>query len=114
MSGVFPPCAQLPPSPCRDGSRWCTLDEARDTDDLLDERELVEQARSDVEAFATIYRRYVDKVYRFVLRRTGDVGLAEDITATTLEKGARSPRSVPLEGRRVRTMALSDRKQRTH
>ncbi|MEM7142443.1 MAG: RNA polymerase sigma factor [Actinomycetota bacterium] len=57
-----------------------------DDPDLLDERRLVEQARTDVEAFAELYRRHVDAIHRFVLRRCGDPELAEDITASTFER----------------------------
>jgi RNA polymerase sigma-70 factor (ECF subfamily) len=58
--------------------------------DLLDERELVEKARDDADAFAEIYRRYVDRIHAFAYRRCGDAGLAEDITASTFERALRS------------------------
>ena len=51
-----------------------------------DEPELIERARTDPEAFATLYRRHVDRIHRFALRRTGDPDLADDITAATFEK----------------------------
>lgn len=57
-----------------------------DDRDLLDEQALVERARSDVEAFAELYRRHVDAIHRFVLRRCGDRELAEDLTAATFER----------------------------
>jgi RNA polymerase sigma-70 factor, ECF subfamily len=53
---------------------------------LFDERELVEQARTDADAFAEIYRRHVDAIHRFAYRRCGDRELAEDITAATFER----------------------------
>ncbi len=52
----------------------------------LDERELVARARHDVEAFAELYRRHVDAVHAFALRRTGDRSRAEDVTAATFER----------------------------
>jgi RNA polymerase sigma-70 factor, ECF subfamily len=53
---------------------------------LFDERELVEQARTDADAFAEIYRRHVDAIHRFAYRRCGDRELAEDVTAATFER----------------------------
>jgi RNA polymerase sigma-70 factor (ECF subfamily) len=51
-----------------------------------EEQALVEQARHDPQAFAALYNRYVQQIYRFALRRTGDRALAEDITSATFEK----------------------------
>jgi RNA polymerase sigma-70 factor (ECF subfamily) len=61
---------------------------ADDADDpgLFDERAHVEQARTDADAFAEIYRRHVDRIHRFVYRRCGNPELAEDITAATFER----------------------------
>jgi RNA polymerase sigma-70 factor, ECF subfamily len=53
---------------------------------LFDERELVEQARTDANAFAEIYRQHVDAIHRFAYRRCGDRELAEDVTAATFER----------------------------
>ena len=54
--------------------------------DAADEAHLVERARTDPDAFAVLYRRHVDRIHRFALRRTGDVDLADDVTAATFEK----------------------------
>lgn len=51
-----------------------------------DERELVERASTDPDAFAELYRRHVDGIYRFALRRTGSRESAEDVTAVTFER----------------------------
>ena len=51
-----------------------------------DERELVERASTDPDAFAELYRRHVDGIYRFALRRTGSKATAEDVTAVTFER----------------------------
>lgn len=53
---------------------------------IADELELIERARTDPEAFAALYRRHVDRIHRFALRRTGDRDLADDVTAATFEK----------------------------
>ena len=59
------------------------------SDDRFDERELVEAARTDADAFARLYRRYVDRIYRYAYRRSGSVSLAEDVTSATFEKALR-------------------------
>jgi RNA polymerase sigma-70 factor (ECF subfamily) len=51
-----------------------------------DEPRLIEQARADPQAFAALYDRYVDRIYAYGLRQTGDRALAEDVTAATFEK----------------------------
>ncbi len=46
-----------------------------------DEPELVERARRDVAAFAPLYARYADPVYRYCYRRLGTKEAAEDATS---------------------------------
>lgn len=55
-----------------------------------DERTLVERARTDAEAFAELYRRYLPRVHAFAYRRTGSVEVAEDVTAASFERAWRS------------------------
>jgi RNA polymerase sigma-70 factor, ECF subfamily len=52
---------------------------------LVAERELVDRARVDPEAFGELYRLYVDRVHRYAWRRSGNTQVAEDITAATFE-----------------------------
>jgi RNA polymerase sigma-70 factor (ECF subfamily) len=53
----------------------------------LDDRELVDLAHRDRAAFAVLYRRHVDAVYRFAMRLCGgDKSVAEDVTASTFER----------------------------
>ncbi len=61
----------------------------RDRHAELDERRLVESARSEPEAFAELYRRYVARVYAFAYRRCGTPDVAEDITSATFERALR-------------------------
>ena len=58
----------------------------RDPHDLHAERDLVDRARVDANAFATLYRQYLPKVHGYALRRTGSVQAAEDITAILREQ----------------------------
>ena len=51
-----------------------------------DTRRLVERARSDPEAFATLYRRYVRRIHAFAYRRSGSMEVAEEITSATFER----------------------------
>lgn len=45
------------------------------------EKELVEQAKIDPEAFGILYQRYVNKIYNYIYYRTGNQRDAEDLTA---------------------------------
>lgn len=48
-----------------------------------DEDVLVQSAIHDPAAFAQLYRRYVDRVYRYLLIKVGNIDDAQDITAQT-------------------------------
>lgn len=52
-------------------------------DDDRDDEDLLVAGRRDAEAFGLFYRRRVDAVLAFFLRRTGDRELAADLTAET-------------------------------
>ena len=47
----------------------------------LPDAELVEQAKTDKEAFGEIYERYVDKIYKYIYYRVGNQADAEDLTS---------------------------------
>ncbi len=48
-----------------------------------DDAVLARQARGDPQAFTELYNRYLDRVYRFVLIRTGNTDDAQDLTSQT-------------------------------
>lgn len=50
-------------------------------DGSIDEAALVEQAKTDAEAFGLLYEQYVDKIYNYIYYRTGNHHDAEDLTA---------------------------------
>lgn len=52
----------------------------------LDEKELVQAAKTDEDAFGEIYRRYVDKIYNYVYYRTSNKHDAEDLTARVFQR----------------------------
>jgi RNA polymerase sigma-70 factor (ECF subfamily) len=53
---------------------------------MMDEASLVDAARRDPDAFARLYERTVEGVYRFALSLTGDHPLAEDVTSETFRR----------------------------
>jgi RNA polymerase sigma-70 factor, ECF subfamily len=55
-----------------------TPDDGRETDD-----ELVRLAQRDRAAFAPLYRRHLDKVFRYCLMQVGDMHQAQDLTSQT-------------------------------
>lgn len=64
--------------------------------------ELVRAAqRGDTAAFATLYNRHVDGVFRYVLLRVGDRHLAEDVTSETFLRALRRITSISYQGRDV-------------
>lgn len=50
-----------------------------------DDRPLIEAAQADPARFVELYQRYVDRVYAFVVSRTGDRVVSEDITSQVFE-----------------------------
>jgi RNA polymerase sigma-70 factor, ECF subfamily len=50
-------------------------------DSGIDESALIQQAKTDKEAFGELYERYVDRIYSYIYYRTGNSHEAEDLTA---------------------------------
>ena len=57
--------------------------------DLSHEETLVEQAKSDMNAFGILYDAYYGKIFSYSLRRVVDVPLAQDITSEVFLKALR-------------------------
>lgn len=55
----------------------------------------------DTNAFARLYDRYVDVVYRYAMFRVGDRSLAEDLTSETFLRALRRISSISYQGRDV-------------
>jgi RNA polymerase sigma-70 factor (ECF subfamily) len=49
--------------------------------DLKQEKELVERAKNDTEAFGELYNQYYSRILGYVLRRTASVEIAQDVTS---------------------------------
>lgn len=58
--------------------------------DSVDDRDLVDRAKSDPEAFGLLYERHVDRIYSYVYYRTGSHHDAEDLTAQVFLQALRS------------------------
>ncbi|HKD99513.1 MAG TPA: sigma factor, partial [Planctomycetota bacterium] len=56
---------------------------ARSTAEDGAERELVERAKVDREAFGALYRAHAPSILTYLRRRTGDVAASEDLLAET-------------------------------
>ena len=83
-----------------------------------DERALIEAAQADPARFVDLYERHVDRVYAYVIRRTGNRAEAEDITSEVFERAlVNLPkfewRGVPLIAWlfRIAANALADRRR---
>jgi len=58
--------------------------------DGFEERDLVERAKQDPEAFGALYDRYFPQIYRFAYSRVRDQSLAEDVTSEVFFKALRN------------------------
>ncbi|HEY90044.1 MAG TPA: sigma-70 family RNA polymerase sigma factor [Thermoflexia bacterium] len=54
-----------------------------------DERALIEQAQNDPQAFGELYRQYVQRIYNYHYRHTGNRADAEDLTSQTFQRALR-------------------------
>ena len=57
--------------------------------DARTDGELVAHARREPAEFVVLYRKYVDAIYGFAMRRARSREVAEDVTATTFERALR-------------------------
>ena len=56
----------------------------------FEERDLVERAKEDPDAFGAVYDRYFPQIYRFAYSRVRDQSLAEDVTSEVVFKALRN------------------------
>ena len=56
------------------------------------ERDMVEAAKDDADAFGMLYDRYYSEIFRYIYRRTFDHTLAEDLTSNTFFAALRNIR----------------------
>ena len=58
--------------------------------DLALEKELVERAKNDPQAFGVLFDEYYGKIFGYALRRTACVASAQDVTSETFFKALRN------------------------
>lgn len=85
------------------------------------ERDLIERARIDPEAFGALYDRYVQEVFRFVCARLHNGAAAEDVTAEVFLSALRAMPRYRDQGRpfscwllRIATNAVATYYRRQH
>lgn len=54
------------------------------------ERQMIKLVQTDINAFGYIYEEYYDQIFNYILRRTGNVEDARDITAETFFKALKN------------------------
>jgi RNA polymerase sigma-70 factor (ECF subfamily) len=60
---------------------------------LEEERELVERAKVDAEAFGRLYDLYYQKIFGYIMHRVANVEVAQDVTSETFFKALKSLQS---------------------
>ena len=68
--------------------QWCVIKQGKM--DLEQEKELVERARADTEAFGELYDRYYSQILGYVLRRTASTNIAQDVTSEVFFKALKN------------------------
>lgn len=66
--------------------------------DLEQEKQLVEKAKNDTEAFGELYDRYYSQIFGYVLRRTASVDIAQDVTSEVFFKALKNLRQFRWHG----------------
>lgn len=66
--------------------------------DLDREKELVERAKSNTEAFAELYDHYYPQLFGYVLRRTASIEIAQDVTSEVVFKALKNLRQFHWRG----------------
>jgi len=67
-------------------------------DELQDEKELIELAKHSPEAFGKLYDQNYSSILNYVLRRTGNIEIARDITGETFVKALENIRHFKWQG----------------
>ena len=66
--------------------------------DGFEERELVERAKEDPDAFGALYDRYFPQIYRFAFSKVRDQSRAEDVTSEVFFKALKNIKKYTYEG----------------
>ena len=68
--------------------QWCVIKQEKM--DLKQEKELVEKAKNDTEAFGKLYDRHYSQIFGYVLRRTASIEIAQDVTSEVFFKALKN------------------------
>jgi len=58
--------------------------------DLEQEKQLVERAKNDTEAFSELYDQYYSQIFGYVLRRTASIEITQDVTSDVFFKALKN------------------------
>ena len=58
--------------------------------DLKQEEELVRKARNDPQAFSELYKEYHDRIFGYILKRTANIVITQDITSEVFLKALKN------------------------
>jgi RNA polymerase sigma-70 factor (ECF subfamily) len=62
------------------------------------ERELVERAKNNTEAFGELYDRYYSQIFGYVLKRTASIEVTQDVTSEVFFKALKNLRQFRWRG----------------
>lgn len=58
--------------------------------DLSKEKEIIEKAKRDPEVFGLLYDKYYQPIFGYILKRTADIELTQDLTSQTFFKSLKN------------------------
>ena len=64
---------------------------------MINEKEIIQQAKKNIKEFAPLYSKYHRQILLFVYQRVNSKELASDITAQTFLKGMKSIKNMKIE-----------------
>lgn len=59
--------------------------------DAEEESKIIKEACRDTHAFSSLYRKYVQQIYRYLYNRVGQVAAAEDLTSQVFMQNLEYP-----------------------
>jgi len=65
---------------------------------MEEEKELIERAKKDPESFSILYDKHYSRIFSYILKRTADVEVAQDVTSETFLKAFKNIRSFKWKG----------------
>lgn len=66
--------------------------------ELAEEQKLISAAKRDAKAFAQVYDQYFERIFNFILRKTDDEEISDDLTSQTFLKALQSLKKYEFRG----------------